>query len=469
MEAVKSGSPKNNKRFTSQQMLILIVSIFATFVSMLDAFIVNVALPAIEQDFGGGLWTQQWVVNAYFLTLGALMLLAGSMSDIFGRKRILTGGLIGFGIASLACALAPNAGFLIISRAIQGAAGAFLVPSSLALIMDNFSGSDKGEAIGKWTAWTVAAAVIGPLLGGFLTDTFSWRYIFAINVVPIAVTLLLMSKIRTIDTENRRVKVDILGAIYAGLGLGGVIYGLIEQPNMGWQHPLVIIPISAGILLLGWFIRHEQKTTYPMLPLKLFLNRNFGIGNIATIFIYGALSLSGFLVTIFIQQTGGYSAFAAGLTFLPVTIIMFFASSYFGRLSGKFGPRIFMSAGPIIAGIGFLLMLRLDETVMYWTDLFPGVVLFGFGLAVTVAPLTTAILGSIDNRQSGIGSAVNNAVSRIAGLLTIAVIGIFIGPQLSVSGFHSGLWIIALMLFMGGIISAIGITNSPINKHQKNK
>ena len=447
--------------YSSRQKRVLLVSILASFVSFLDGFVVNVALPAIARDLGGGLTAQQWVVNAYLLTLGSLMLLAGSLSDILGRERILTIGLIGFGAASTLCALAPNPVFLEVIRALQGAAGALLVPSSLALIMANFSGTEEGSAIGTWTSWTVVAAVVGPLIGGFLVDAISWRAIFAINVPPIGLILWLMRRLEPAPHGKGSNAVDGIGALLCALGLGAVIYALIEQPRRGWESPAIVAPLGIGLLALGAFVWYERRATQPMLPVALFANRNFRVGNIATVLIYGGLSVSTFLVTIFVQEIAGYSALAAGLTFLPVTAVMFLLSSYFGRLAGRYGPRLFMAAGPMLASAGFLLMLRLDEAARYWIDLFPGLLLFGLGLALTVAPLTAAILGAIDKRQSGIASAVNNAASRLAGLVAIAVIGIIVGSRLTVAGFHRGLWFSAALLLGGGMVSAVGITNPP--------
>jgi EmrB/QacA subfamily drug resistance transporter len=438
---------------------VLLVSILASLVSFLDGFIVNVALPAIARDLGGGLIAQQWIVNAYLLTLGSLMLLAGSLSDIFGRERILTIGLIGFGVASVLCTLAPNSVFLEVMRALQGAAGALLVPSSLALIMENFSGAEEGAAIGTWTSWTVVAAVIGPLLGGFLVDAVSWRAIFGINVLPIGLVLWLMRPLGAARPPRGRAAVDGIGALLGALGLGMVMYALIEQPQRGWTSPTIVTPLSAGLLALGVFVWYERRAAQPMLPVALFANRNFRVGNVATVLIYGGLSVSTFLVTIFVQEIAGYSALRAGLTLLPVTVLMFLTSSYFGKLAGRYGPRLFMAAGPMVGGSGFLLMLRVDETARYWTDLFPGLVLFGLGLALTVAPLTAAILGAVEKPQSGIASAVNNAASRVAGLVAIAVIGIVVGSTITVGGFHAGLEFSAALLFAGGIVSAVGIAN----------
>lgn len=443
---------------TKQQRLVIFVSILASFVAFLDGSVVNVALPAIVGDLGGGLAVQQWVVDAYMITLGSLMLLAGSLSDLFGRKRILLMGLVLFGITSVFCAIAPNAATLIFSRGLQGIAGALLVPSSLALIISSFAGVSQAKAIGTWTAWTGIAFVVGPLLGGFLVDVGSWRLIFAINIVPIVITVWLLAFLEKED-QPVRAKVDILGALLGVAALGGPVYALIEQANYGWSSPLIYLPLAVGCIAAGAFLLHERRTAQPMLPLFLFGTRNFSVGNIATFAIYAGLAVSGFLITIFVQQVGGYSATASGLALLPVTLIMFFLSSRFGLLAGIYGPRPFMALGPIVAGIGFLTMLRMEETVNYWTQLFPGVMIFGLGLTMTVAPLTAAVLGSIGTTQAGIGSAVNNAVSRIAGLVAIAAVGIVIGDAISLASFRRGIIMISLLLFVGGIISALGIQN----------
>lgn len=443
---------------TKQQRLVLFISILASFVAFLDGSVVNVALPAIVRDLGGGLTVQQWVVDAYMITLGSLMLLAGSLSDLFGRKRILLIGLILFGITSLFCAISPNGPSLIISRGLQGIAGALLVPSSLAMIISSFSGKLQAKAIGTWTAWTGIAFVVGPLLGGFLVDAWSWRLIFAINIIPIIATVWPMAFLDKED-KPKRAKVDALGAVLGVLALGGPVYALIEQAHYGWGSPLIYLPLVGGVLAGILFIYHERTVTAPMLPLSLFTVRNFSVGNVATFAIYAGLAVSSFLITIFVQQVGGYSAIESGLALLPVTIIMLLLSSKFGLLAGTYGPRLFMAAGPILAGIGFLTMLRVDSSLQYWSELFPGVVIFGLGLAMTVAPLTSAVLSSIGSDRAGIGSAVNNAISRIAGLVAIAAVGVVIGDAITLASFRRGVVMMASLLIIGGIVSAIGIQN----------
>jgi EmrB/QacA subfamily drug resistance transporter len=444
---------------TQQQRLVLVIAILASFVAFLDGSVVNVALPAITRELGGGLPVQQWVVDAYLLTLGSLMLLAGSLSDILGRQRILKLGLLGFGVASLLCALAPTSSVLIGARGLQGIAGALLVPSSLALIMSTFAGKAQGQAIGRWTAWTGIAFLFGPLLGGFFVDTISWRWVFGINILPIALTLWLMYKLDQEDTTKDRVPLDVTGAILAGAGLMAIVYGLIEQSRYGWDSGLIRASIGVGAVLLLGFLWYERRAKHPMLPLTLFSSRNFAAGNAATSTIYAGLSIATFIIIVFVQQVSGYTALEAGLAMLPVTILMFFLSPRVGALAGTYGPRWFMATGPIIGALGFVLMLRVDAHSAYWSHLLPGVLVFGLGLSITVSPLTSAVLGSIESRRAGIASAINNMVARVAGLLGIALIGLVIGQTLDVAGFHRVILVTAGLLAVGGVISAIGITN----------
>jgi EmrB/QacA subfamily drug resistance transporter len=446
---------------TKRQRLVMVVAILASLISIVDGFIITVALPAISKDLGGGLTLQQWVVDAYLITLGSLMLIAGSLSDLFGRKRVLQAGLAIFLATSLLCAVAPNGPLLIAFRALQGIGGALIVPSSLALIISSFSGAAQGKAIGSWTAWTAISAIIAPLLGGILIDTTSWPAIFLVNVAPLALTMWLLSKL-DVGTETRsNVLLDARGAISGALGLGGTVYALIEQAHYGWSNPLIYGSLSLGLLSLAYFIWYEQRAKHPMLPMGLFKARNFSVGNLATILVYAALSVSGFITTIFVQQYGGYSALEAGLTGVPITLIMFFTASRFGSLAGRHGPRFFMAVGPLVIAAGFLLMLMVDESVNYWTQILPGYLLFGLGLAMTVAPLTSAVLGCISAKQAGIGSAINNAISRIAGLVAIAGIGVVAGAgSISLGGFKRSLVFVAVLMICGGIISAIGIQNN---------
>lgn len=431
----------------------LVAAILGSFVAFLDMSVVNVALPAIRRSLGGGVAAQQWIVDAYLLTLSALILLAGSLSDSFGRKRVFVAGLLGFGGASLLCAFAPTVAFLIAARALQGIAGALLVPSSLALITSRFAGEAQGRAIGTWTAWTGISFLVGPLVGGALVDAGaagSWRWVFAINVLPIAVTLAVLRRVPE-DRERERRTVDVLGAALCALGLGGLTFALIEQPRRGWGTLAVSIPLGAGAALFAAFLLWERAAPVPMLDFGLFRSRNFSVGNVATVAIYAGLSAATFLLTLFLQQVAGYSAFAAGLALLPITLVTFFLAPRFGRWAGRYGPRLFMSVGPIVAALGLWLLGRMDAEPRYARDILPGALVFGAGLAVTVAPLTAAVLGAVDARHAGVASAVNNAVARVAGLLAIAAVG--------ARPFRLAMSAMAALLCAGATISALGIRN----------
>ena len=443
-----------------RQKVVLGIAVLASFVAFLDGSVINVALPAITRDLGGGVSTQQWVVDAYLITLGSLILVAGSLSDVYGRIVILRTGLIGFGVASLLCALAPTAEILIIARGVQGIAGALLVPSSLAIILSNFRGPAQAKAIGQWTGFTSAAFILGPLIGGLFVDLASWRLVFAINLLPIAITLYLLIVLRQKDERQTGVAIDYPGAVLGVLGLGLPVFALIEQGKFGWGSPVIYLTMTLGIAAFIAFLRRERAAKQPMVPLALFTVRNFAWGNLSTTFVYGAISLGGFLLAVFLQQVAGFPATLAGLATLPVTIISILLSSRIGALAGRYGPRLFMTVGPLMAAAGFFLYVFAGAHPNYWTQILPGVILFGFGMTITVAPLTSAILGAIDERQAGIGSAINNAVARVAGLITIACVGFIVGPQLGVAGFQRGVLVTAVLLVLGGLTSWIGIRNS---------
>lgn len=444
---------------STTQRFVLWIAVLGSFVAFLDGTIVNVALPAISDELGGGLTTQQWVVDAYLITLGALILVAGSVSDAYGRVLVLRIGLIGFGIASLAIAAAPTAEFLIVARGVQGAAGAFLVPSSLALITSNFAGRAQGRAIGIWTAMTTSAMIVGPLIGGLLVDLASWRLAFLINVLPIGVTLVLLARGGFRDTRQPDASIDWLGAAMCTLGLGGLVYALIEQPNLGWSSPAIWLPLVLGAVLFVLFILRQRRVRRPILPLDLFQVRNFWTGNVATTFIYGALALNGMVVVVYLQEGAGLPATLAGLASLPTTILLILFSSRVGTLSGKWGPRLFMTIGPITMGVGALLLLTVGEDFSYWWQVLPSMIVMGAGLALTVAPLTSAILGAIGPERSGIASAVNNAVARVAGLIAIALLATIVGGALDLDGFHRAAIVTAALMIAGGITSFLGIRN----------
>lgn len=395
-----------------------------------DATVVAVALPAIEAELGGGLNAQQWVVSAYLLTLGALLPAGGSIGDAFGVGRVFTWGLAIFGVASIACAVAPSAESLIAARTLQGVCGAVLTPNSLALLIGAFDDDERGAAIGSWTAWSGAGIMIGPLVGGELIDTTSWRWIFAINVPAVAIAIAL---VRHAAPRERAVaatwRPDFAGMLLAPLGLGGVIFSFIEQPEAGWSSAATLAPLLGGVALLGAFVAREASAADPMLRLELFRRRNFSIGNLETLLVYAGMAVLSFFLTVFLQQIADYSAFEAGLTLTPPTLVMLVLARRFGALADRHGPRLFMGAGPALAGLGMLLLTRLDADVSYAADLLPALAVFGLGLAITVAPLTTAVLAGTPRDQAGIASATNIAVARIAGSLATAVVGALVAAQ----------------------------------------
>jgi len=493
--------------------LILLACILGSSVSLLDSTVVNVALPTIQRDLGGGLAGQQWVVNAYLLTLGSLILVGGSLADIFGERRVFALGVCGFGVASLACAVAPTSGALIGCRALQGVAGALLTPSSLAVIVATFPAEQRGSAIGSWTAWTGVAFVIGPLVGGELLAIGSWRLIFLINLPLVAVCAALI--LAAMPSDRRAPgglrQIDFTGALLCAGGLAGPVFALIEQPRLGWGSPVVLVPLLAGLALGGAFVLHESRARSPMLPLSLFAHRNFSAGNLQTLSMYAGLACVTFFLTLFLQQVGGYSPLQSGLATTPITLVMLVLSRRFGMLADRLGPRLFMGCGPLVSAAGLLLFQRVDASADYVGDVLPALLVFSLGLAMTVAPLTAAVLADVSERQAGIASAVNNAVARIAALLATAAVGAAVaaafassldsklagerlGPraqiavsdakrlplgtadvqglpprqaravgtateQASVDSFHLGLGVAALLVALGGVTGLLGIRN----------
>ena len=420
-----SGStpPSGQPDASGAKRVTLWACILGSAVVFLDGTVVNVALPAIRDDLDTGLAAQQWIVEAYLLTLGSLLLVGGSLGDLLGRRRILITGLVGFGATSMLCALAPNAEALVAARGLQGVAGALLVPSSLALITANFPAEERGAAIGSWTAWTGISMVIGPLGGGLLVDHASWRWIFLVNVPFVLATLVLARRVPESRDEESTGRIDVLGAVLCALGLAGPVFALIQQPSHGWGDPTVWIPLVAGLAMLVLFVVHEHRSDHPMLPLGIFRSRNFAVGNLATLAIYGGLGAATFFVAIFLQQVAGYSAVAAGLSLTPITIVVWLLARRFGALADRIGPRPLMGFGPIVAGIGLVWMGRLGTDVDYVTDLLPGVLVFALGLSMTVAPLTATVLSAVPDHMAGVASGTNNAIARVAGLLAIAAVG----------------------------------------------
>lgn len=414
----------------STKRMILVACILGTTVVTVDSTAINVALPAIAEDLGGGLAGQQWVANAYLLTLSSLLLIGGSLGDVIGERRVFFAGVAGFGVTSLLCALAPTIEALVAARALQGVSGALLTPAALAVIVRTFSEAERGQAVGAWTAWGGIGTVLGPVVGGQLVDSASWRWIFLINLPLVLGTLFIVSRAVPADAPRRPgARLDLAGAALCALGLAGITFGLIEQPMRGFGDPVVAASLIAGVALFATFLYYERHSSHPMLPLALFKRRNFAAGNIETFAMYGGLSIVFFMLVLFLQGVAGFSALAAGSSTIPVTLVMFTLAARFGRLADRYGPRWFMGTGPLVSAVGLLLMLRLEADVDYWTELLPALLVFALGLSIVVAPLTATVLSDADERNAGIASAVNNAIARVAGLVAIAAIGALVASQ----------------------------------------
>lgn len=433
----------------------LAATVLGSGVAFLDSSVVNVALPAIGEDLDTSLTGLQWTINAYLVTLSALLLLGGSLGDRFGRRRIFVYGLAGFTAASLLCGLAPSSGFLIAARALQGVGGAMLVPGSLSIIAASFHPDDRGKAIGAWSGLAGVASSFGPFLGGWLIDAVSWRWIFLINV-PLAVVAILIAvrhvpETRSI-TENR---LDVTGATLITAGLAGISYFAIEHDGAA-----SIVAGLVGVAAIVGFLLVERSSSHPMLPLGIFRSRQFSGTNLTTLAVYAGLSGAMFLVVLRLQVSLGYSALEAGASLVPFTVIMLVLSPLAGELGQRIGARLPMTVGPIVAAIGVLLLGEVSAGDHYLSAVLPGIVVFGVGMAVTVAPLTAAVLGSVGDEMTGVGSGVNNAVARLAGLLAVAALpalaGIATDESLATSldtGYATALRVSAVTMVVGGLVA----------------
>ncbi len=449
---------------------VVALTVLGSGIAALDATVVNIALPSIGRQFHTGVSALQWVMTGYTLTLAAFLLVGGSLGDRLGRRRVYLIGVIWFALASAACGFAPNAVFLIITRALQGVGGALLTPGSLAILEASFAPEDRGRAIGAWSGLGGVATAAGPLLGGYLITAASWRWIFFINL-PIAATVVALGVRHVPESRDPAAtgRLDEAGALTAVVFLTGITFAFIEAPTLGWSSPSVLAMTLVGVAGLAAFLTRERSAGSPMLPLGIFRSRQFAATNAVTFIVYAALTGATFLVPVELQIANGYSPLESGLAFLPLTFIMLLLSARSGRLASRIGPRLQMSVGPIVCGAGFALLTFATHGSNYFVYVLPAVLVFGLGLAITVAPLTSTAMSSAPPEQSGIASAVNNDVARFGGLLAVAVLPALAGitgtsylhPHALEAGFRTAVLIAAALCAAGGLLAAATITNRP--------
>ena len=447
---------------------VLLATVLGSAMASIDATVVGIALPAIGHDFNSSLATLQWVVTAYTLTLAGLLLFAGALGDKYGRKRIFVFGVVWFAVASVLCGIAPDSPFLIAARAVQGIGAALLTPGSLAIIEASFAPEDRGRAIGAWSGLSGVGSAIGPFLGGWLIQAVSWRLIFFINL-PLAVLVVAVSMRHVPESRDPAATgpVDIVGGALVTAGLVGLTYGLIEGPTVGWMKPTPLIALIGGCVLLAAVVWWEHRSPAPMMPLSLFASAQFSAANVVTFAVYGALGGALFLLPIQLIQVSGYTPLQAGISLLPITLIMLALSARSGALAARIGPRLQMTVGPLVIAAGLALFVRIGHGGNYVTEVLPAMLVFGLGLAINVAPLTATVLAAVPAEHAGMASAVNNDVARAASLIAVAVLpaaagltgASYLHPVKFSAGFHTASLIAAGLCVVGGAVAAAFIRN----------
>jgi EmrB/QacA subfamily drug resistance transporter len=463
------GPPVALAYATARGKWVLTATVLGSGLAMLDGTVVNVALPRIGEDLGGGLTALQWTLNAYTLTLSGLLLLGGSLGDRMGRRRIYVIGVVWFTLASVGCAAAPTTGVLIAMRALQGAGAALLTPGSLAILQASFRPEDRSTAVGAWSGLGGVATALGPIIGGLLVGVapWGWRLVFLINL-PIAVVVIVLARRYVPESRDEQAtgRLDVPGAVLASVGLGGLVYGLTEGPATGWT-PVTIAITAAGAALLALFVLVERRTAEPLLPLDLFRERQFAAANLVTFAVYAALAGALFLLPVQLQLVAGFSPVEAGAATLPITVIMLLLSARMGRLAARIGPRLPMTVGPIVAGLAMAWLSRVDAGATYLGAVAGPMLLFGLGLAITVAPLTSTVLAAAPDHQAGVASAINNDVARVAGLIAVAVLPALAGlspaayadPAMMSAGFQRAVLIAGATCAAGGLLALVTIRN----------
>jgi EmrB/QacA subfamily drug resistance transporter len=447
---------------------VLLAAVLGSGLVMLDATVVNVALPTIGKDFGAGLSSLQWTVNAYTLTLAGLLLLGGSLGDHYGRRRAFATGIVWFAVASLLCGVAPSIQALVAARALQGVGAALLTPGSLAIIEAVFHPDDRAAAVGAWSGLGGVTTAVGPVLGGFLTMAASWRWIFLLNL-PFTVTALWAAIRHVPESRDPRAApgVDFPGATLAALGLAGVIYALTEAQDAGWADSAVLVAGIGGVLALAAFLLVERGSAHPMLPLEVFGSRQFSATNLVTFIVYGALGGALFLLPIQLQRVLGLTPLWSGTALVPITVVLLLLSARAGRLAQRIGPRLPMTVGPLLAAAGLALLVRVVPGSTYWSGTLPGVLVFALGMSLTVAPLTATVLAAVPDEHAGVASAVNNDVARAAGLVAVATLpaaagisgGAALDPATFAAGFRTAMWLAASLVAAGGLLAWATVRN----------
>jgi EmrB/QacA subfamily drug resistance transporter len=447
---------------------VLAVTVLGSGIAALDATVVSIALPTIGRDFGTGVAALQWVMNGYTLTLAAFLLIGGALGDRFGRRKVYVIGIVWFAVASAACGLAPDVLFLIITRVLQGVGAALLTPGSLAILQASFRPADRARAIGAWSGLGGLAVAAGPLVGGYLISAASWRWIFFINI-PIALTVIALSVRHVPESRDPAAggTTDYPGAAAVAMFLFGVTFAFIEAPALGWSSPAVLALALAGLTGLAAFLIRERHAAAPMLPLAIFAQRQFASVNAVAFLVYGALTGATFLLPVVLQVVSGYSPLDSGLALLPLTILMLALSGRSGQLAARIGPRLQLTTGPVVTGAGLALLTLAPSGSSYALYVLPAAVVFGLGLAITVAPLTATAMSSAPSDHAGIASAVNNDMARLGGLLAVAALPALAGitgtaylhPDLLAAGFRTAALISGGLCVAGGLLAAVTITN----------